>query len=182
MMFFTGLNNTFYAAWFTRQIMSCHTGLVLLALGAGEMVGAYMAGSRVCVVRYHHLITRLPGKVADTFKNGQKVVLFSAAAMQAAALYLSVTANATGDYTNFFAPAGHLNLLNPFTTNSKTLTFCAALLGLADACFQPQVMSLVAHFTRQGISHYASPSLSTRHNYICTLLTLHLHVHSAPQF
>jgi hypothetical protein len=44
MMFFTGLNNTFYAAWFTRQILSCHTGLVLLALGAGEMVGAYMAG------------------------------------------------------------------------------------------------------------------------------------------
>ena len=45
MMFFTGLNNTFYAAWFTRQILSCHTGLVLLALGAGEMVGAYMAGA-----------------------------------------------------------------------------------------------------------------------------------------
>ena len=44
MMFFTGLNNTFYAAWFTRQILSCHTGLVLLALGAGEMLGAYVAG------------------------------------------------------------------------------------------------------------------------------------------
>jgi hypothetical protein len=49
MMFFTGLNNTFYAAWFTRQILSCHTGLVLLALGAGEMVGAYCTGACLCL-------------------------------------------------------------------------------------------------------------------------------------
>ena len=55
------------------------------------------------------MITLPPGKVADAFKNGQKIVLFSATAMQAAALYLSVSANASGDYVNFFAPAGPLH-------------------------------------------------------------------------
>jgi hypothetical protein len=35
-------------------------------------------------------------------------VLFSATAMQAAALYLSISANASGDYRNFFAPAGRI--------------------------------------------------------------------------
>ena len=69
------------------------------------------------------IVTRLAGKVADSFKNGQKIVLFAATGMQAAALYLSISANASGDYRNFFAPA--------------------ALLGLADACFQPQVMSYI---------------------------------------
>jgi len=39
-------------------------------------------------------------------KNGQRIVLFGATAMQAAALYLSIAANSSGDYTNFFAPAG----------------------------------------------------------------------------
>ena len=124
MMFFTGLNNTFYAAWFTRQILSCHTGLVLLALGAGEMVGAYCTG--VCLQSAaidFCIITRHAGKIADSFKNGQKMVLFAATGMQATALYLSISANASGDYRNFFAPA--------------------ALLGLADACFQPQVMSYI---------------------------------------
>jgi hypothetical protein len=57
MMFFTGLNNTFYAAWFTRQIQSCHTGMVLLALGAGEVVGAYAAGAAASVTSRsaHHI-------------------------------------------------------------------------------------------------------------------------------
>ncbi len=55
MMFFTGLNNTFYAAWFTRQILSCHTGVVLLSLGAGEMVGAYVAGAN-CPQSYSALL------------------------------------------------------------------------------------------------------------------------------
>jgi hypothetical protein len=133
MMFFTGLNNTFYAAWFTRQILSCHTGMVLLALGAGEMAGAYLAGARV-LSSAHVLpqpLMQLPGKVADTFKKGQQIVLFSASAMQAAALcgtlppslrfcnilcrYLSVVANGSGDYTKFYLPAG--------ATPSHWLTF-----------------------------------------------------------
>jgi hypothetical protein len=63
MMFFTGLNNTFYAAWFTRQILSCHTGLVLLALGAGEMIGAYVAGGVL------HPRVRVPGSRAHQEKS-----------------------------------------------------------------------------------------------------------------
>ena len=73
------------------------------------------------------------GKVADGFRHGQKIVLFSATAMQLYALYatpvplcifyvfpprpalffcnnplryLSVGANSSGDYRNFFLPAG----------------------------------------------------------------------------
>ncbi len=86
MMFFTGLNNTFYAAWFTRQILSCHTGMVLLALGAGEMAGAYLAGWCVACKASSAAADAQPGKVADSFRKGQQIVLFSASAMQAAAL------------------------------------------------------------------------------------------------
>ena len=131
MMFFTGLNNTFYAAWFTRQILSCHTGLVLLALGAGEMVGAYCTG--VCLqsaaIDFFSIITRHAGKIADSFKNGQKMVLFAATGMQAAALYLSWRVTMSG---SAFVPA---------------LTACLPLLSAKDQEFA-KLQTTVAEQTK----------------------------------
>jgi len=139
MMFFTGLNNTFYAAWFTRQILSCHTGLVLLALGAGEMVGAYMAGacppcSKPRAARLMCPPPRKNRRHGEEWPENRSVLRDCDAGCRALPLRLCQQQRRLHQFLCACRSSS-----SPPSAPPTASQHPAALLGLADACFQPQV-------------------------------------------